>query len=171
MSSESFLKMQPDLNAAAGLACVSEAKRDLTPKGRRDHRSLAFQVLYAMDCLNYESSAQQHLSLYEEYFYLKVEQDSFAIQLVNSVAANQAALKEKLEPLLENWPYQRLDTGTRLLLHMAAWELIYYQKTPFKAVIDEYVELAKAFGEADSYRFINGVLDKIVAGLAQDQTS
>ena len=131
-------------------------------KGQRNHRSLAFQLLYAVDSLDYECDFGQLLTLYEWHFTLKIARDAFAVHIVEGVIARRNGLRRRIEPLLENWGYDRLDCGTRLLLHMAAWELLYCPQVPRKSVIDEYVELAKAFGVMDSYRFVNGILDKMI---------
>jgi N utilization substance protein B len=144
--------------------CVDEDSvlEVVEPKGQRNHRSLAFQLLYAVDSLDYECDFEQLLTLYELHFTLKIARDSFAVQIVKGVVMTREELRARIEPLLENWGYERLDGGTRLLLHMAAWELLYCLEVPFKSVIDEYIELSKAFGVADSYKFVNGILDKIV---------
>ena len=42
--------------------------------------------------------------------------------------------------------------------------------SPYRVVIDEYVELAKTFGAQDSYKYINGVLDKIWVGLRKTES-
>ncbi len=55
----------------------------------------------------------------------------------------------------------RLDQVEQALLRLAVVELRDYIEVPYKVVIDEYVELAKTFGAQDSYKYINGVLDKL----------
>jgi N utilization substance protein B len=49
----------------------------------------------------------------------------------------------------------------RNILRLAAYELIMERETPASVVIDEAVELAKRFGEAEAAGFVNGVLDAI----------
>ena len=44
---------------------------------------------------------------------------------------------------------------------MAAYELLFIAEIPPKVSINEAIELAKRFGDIDSPRFVNGVLDKI----------
>jgi N utilization substance protein B len=46
-------------------------------------------------------------------------------------------------------------------LRLGAFELFAEPLTPAAVVLDEAVELAKRFGEADSPSFVNGVLDAI----------
>jgi len=56
----------------------------------------------------------------------------------------------------------------RNILRLAAFELTRCPDIPFKATLNEAIELAKRYGNDDSGSFINGILDKIhsVAGPA-----
>jgi N utilization substance protein B len=51
----------------------------------------------------------------------------------------------------------------RAILVIGAWELVARLDIPYRVVINEAVELAKAFGGTDGHRFVNGVLDKLAA--------
>lgn len=62
---------------------------------------------------------------------------------------------------LKNWTVERLAAIDRSILRIAVYELLYYNKTPAKVVFDEYVELAKKYGEKDSGGFVNAILDAI----------
>ena len=66
--------------------------------------------------------------------------------------------------LASNWRLERLDATLRALLRSGAWELIKHPETPREVVIDEYVELAKAFFDDAEARFVNAALD----GVAKD---
>lgn len=137
--------------------------KTVEPKSQRALRSLAFQLLYAIDRSNYEISVFDLVDLYKEYYGLQIADNCFSLEIVNGVIDNNLSLQTLIKPFLENWNISRLSCATRLLLCMAAWELKYFTKTPQKAVVDEYVELAKAYGENDCYKFINGILDKLLA--------
>ena len=58
---------------------------------------------------------------------------------------------------------EQLDQVEHALLRLAAAELKHRIDVPFRVVIDEYVELARSFGAEESYKYINGVLDKLAA--------
>ena len=49
----------------------------------------------------------------------------------------------------------------RNVLRMAAYELLYCEDIPPKVSINEAVDLAKKFGDTESGKFVNGILDKI----------
>ena len=53
----------------------------------------------------------------------------------------------------------------RALLVIGAWELAHRPDIPYRVVIDEAVELAKAYGGTDGHKFVNGVLDKLAPQL------
>lgn len=60
-----------------------------------------------------------------------------------------------------NWRFDRIATIDRNILRLGAYELMREPETPALVIIDEAVEMAKRFGEADSPAFVNGVLDAI----------
>ena len=60
-----------------------------------------------------------------------------------------------------NWDIKRMAVIDRNILRLAVTELFYFKQVPVKVVIDEAVELAKAFGAEDSGKFVNGIIDSI----------
>ncbi len=68
---------------------------------------------------------------------------------------------ETLTRLAPQWPPERMPAVDRAVLRLATWELMNTQ-TPPKIIIDEAIEIARAFSTADSSRFVNGVLDAIL---------
>jgi hypothetical protein len=56
------------------------------------------------------------------------------------------------------WPLSRID---RIVLWMALAEMRYFKDIPYKVSIDEAIELAKQFSEANASNFINGILDTL----------
>jgi N utilization substance protein B len=60
-----------------------------------------------------------------------------------------------------NWRLDRIAPVDRTILRLGAYELVGEAETPVAVILDEAVELAKRFGEADSPAFVTGVLDAI----------
>ena len=60
-----------------------------------------------------------------------------------------------------NWRFERIAAVDRNILRVGAYELMHERETSAAVIIDEAVEMAKRFGEADSPSFVNGVLDAI----------
>jgi N utilization substance protein B len=64
-----------------------------------------------------------------------------------------------------NWRFDRIAAVDRNILRLGVFELMREPQTPVAVVIDEAVEMARRFGEADSPAFVNGVLDAIMRKL------
>ncbi len=87
---------------------------------------------------------------------------AFIKELVKGVDENTAGLDAVLQPLAPEWPIDQIARMDRLVLRIGAYELVHHKETPPKVVINEAVELAKAFGGDNSSKFINGVLGSLL---------
>lgn len=94
----------------------------------------------------------------------EADEDWFA-QVVRGVVADQKAIDDRIKKrLASNWRLERIDATLRALLRSGAWELAHKPEVPKEIVIDEYVELAKAFFDEAEAKFVNAALD----GVARD---
>ncbi|WP_332660815.1 transcription antitermination factor NusB [Brevundimonas sp.] len=94
----------------------------------------------------------------------EADEDYFA-QIVRGVVGGQREIDDAVKArLASNWRMERLDSTLRALLRAGAWELRERQDVPREIVIDEYVELAKAFFDDAEAKFVNAALD----GVARD---
>ena len=88
--------------------------------------------------------------------------EAFFAEIVHGVVADQAAIdKAIVKRLAAGWKLQRLDATVRAILRAGAWELSSRLDVPMEVVIDEYVDLAKAFFDPTEAGFINAALDAI----------
>ena len=87
-----------------------------------------------------------------------IEDIPFVERLVNGVIQNADELLKHLSPLAPERPLADIARVDRVILQIGLYELLHEQATPPKVVINEAVELAKAFGGDNSSKFINGVL-------------
>ena len=131
---------------------------------RRQVRSLIFHILYTIDAFEYDLSVESVIGQYNLGFDMDIPLDGEVAQTVKAIIAKRAEIDEFLLPLLSNWRLDRIGCCTHLILYMAGWELM-DTETPKTIVINEAIELAKAFSEKDAYKFINGVLDQAVKKL------
>ena len=60
-------------------------------------------------------------------------------------------------------PLTELSPVERAALLLGTYELVHHTEVPYRATINEAVELAKFFGGAEGFRFVNGVLDRVAA--------
>ena len=104
----------------------------------------------------------------DEYKLAKTDVNYFRSLLKGTITYHEE-LDAKIINLLDR-PIEELDTIERAILHIGCYELEYHNDIPWKSVINESVELAKTFGAEDSYKYINGVLDKVAKELRQNQT-
>ena len=81
--------------------------------------------------------------------------------LIDGVMKNMPTLDSLIKKYVKNWEIERMAVIDRNILRMAAFEIIFLEEIPPKVSINEAIELAKRFGDIDSPRFVNGVLDKI----------
>lgn len=97
--------------------------------------------------------------------YRAIAQDhEFIKRLVDGVDKRQSDLDAVIQPVAPEWPLDQIARMDRLVLRIGVFELLYTNKeTPSKVVINEAVELAKAFGGENSSKFVNGVLGTVLA--------
>ena len=88
----------------------------------------------------------------------KADTDYFR-DILNGNASNSTAIRDSLAPFLDRAMHE-LDPVTRAVLYLGVYELKYQPALPLRVVLNESVELARMFGAEDSYKYINGVLDK-----------
>lgn len=89
--------------------------------------------------------------------------EAFFAELVRGVVADQAGIDRAVaRRLAKGWKLERLDATARAILRAGSFELLHRPDVPAEVVIDEYVELAKAFFEATTEpAFVNAALDAI----------
>src|SRR5262249_31586439 len=124
-------------------------------------REVALQVLF-QDDLNPGNNPGQA----DEFLRARLSQDElieFARSLVAGVRKNRAELDALLGRTADNWSLERMATTDRNVLRLGAYEIL-YADTPDRVAINEAVELAKRFGTAHSAQFVNGILDRFLAG-------
>jgi len=136
---------------------------------RHRARELALSFLYQTEFYPLESFEERFQAFWAEHP-AKPEVRSFAEELVRGTIGQRKAIDALLSSHLEHWILSRLALVDLCILRLAAYELLFHGKTPWKVAIDEAIELAKAFGGKDSGAFVNGVLDKIHT-LAKDRSA
>ena len=80
---------------------------------------------------------------------------------LEGITKHLSALDEQINGSLENYRPERVDRVDRAILRLATYELLHCPDIPTAVVIDEAIELSRAFSTTESKRFINGILDKI----------
>ena len=91
-----------------------------------------------------------------------LDDTDFVNMLVKGVSKQSASLDEKLQPVAPEWPIDQIARMDRMVLRIGLYELENEADVPPKVVINEAVELAKAFGGDNSSKFVNGVLGTLL---------
>lgn len=116
---------------------------------------LLYQIeISKADC---QSAYQSYLKSYPQ----KQEIADFSLMLFEGVSKNLQELDSLIKKYVKNWEIDRMAIIDRNILRIACFEMIFIEEIPPKVSINEAIELAKRFGDIDSPRFVNGVLDKI----------
>lgn len=131
---------------------------------RRQAREEALQILYQLD-MNHELTPEAGMYHFENHFSKPTNVDPFTQRLVSGISAKLAELDEKLNAITDNWRTDRMAVVDRNLLRLGAYEILYCDEIAATITINEMVEIAKHFGSESSPPFINGVLDKLKAGI------
>ncbi|MBM3253318.1 MAG: transcription antitermination factor NusB, partial [Candidatus Omnitrophica bacterium] len=87
---------------------------------------------------------------------------SYCEKLVEGTIKNLDNIDSVVSRYATNWRLKRMAVVDRNILRLATYELLYLEDIPPKVAINEAVELAKKFGDSDSGKFVNGVLDRIL---------
>ena len=150
------------------------AEPQLTSRQRRARtvsRLAAVQALYQMELAG--AGVETVISEFSNFRFdadiegepLAEADEAYFADIVRGVVENQREIDAAVtKRLASNWRLERIDATLRALLRSGAWELLKQPDTPREVVIDEYVELAKAFFDDAEARFVNAALD----GVAKD---
>ena len=129
-------------------------------------RIIALQTLYEeefrLECGDAFFDASEVLERNIKRYDQMIDDRAFIQRLVDGVRAHLDELDAILQPIAPEWPLSQIARMDRVVLRMGAYELLYGEDVPPKVVINEAVELAKAFGGENSSKFINGVLGTVL---------
>lgn len=88
--------------------------------------------------------------------------EAFFGDIVRGVVSHQQEIDAAVtKRLAANWRLERLDATLRATLRSATYELMHRSDVPTEVVLDEYVEIAKAFFAKTDSGFVNGALDAV----------
>ncbi|MBI2311943.1 MAG: transcription antitermination factor NusB [Betaproteobacteria bacterium] len=129
---------------------------------RRRSREFVLQGIYQWQLAGGDASAIEQ-QFREAKGFEKCDR-SFVTALLEGIIGEHGRLEGEIAPFLDR-PLKELSPVERGILLMGAFELAFHPQTPYRAIINEAVELAKTFGGTDGYKYVNGVLDKLAGKL------
>lgn len=158
------------------IAAASDMPAAQAPDRRRQARLAAVQALYQVEVG--EASPQ---SVILEFLRHRLDEEIDGVrlgridrslfgELVKNVWADRRNLEDMVAAVLdEDWAVERLERLLRLILVCGAYELAERPHVPARAVINEYVELARAFFGGKEPALVNGVLDRLARSLREGE--
>lgn len=123
-------------------------------------RERALQILF-----QYDIHGKPGIWLEEFWKPLKDNEETrlFAERLVAGVRDHRKELDELIGRYATNWKVSRMQIVDRNILRLGAYELLWLDEVPAKVTVNEAIELAKDFGDDEAAKFVNGILDKVLA--------
>ncbi|MFH1381105.1 MAG: transcription antitermination factor NusB [Candidatus Omnitrophota bacterium] len=129
-------------------------------RSRTQARECALKILYSVDIRKEPYRECAHI-FWESVPDIDKAVKKFSSMLVDGVFANKDSIDKAISKNAINWQMERMPTIDRNVLRIAVFELLFVDEIPPKVSINEAIELAKRYGDKDSGKFVNGVLDKI----------
>ncbi|MCG6870743.1 MAG: transcription antitermination factor NusB [Gammaproteobacteria bacterium] len=135
---------------------------------RHKARIAAIQALYQWELTEQPPEAIEDHFLYEHD--LGEADQAWFHELVRQVPLHLHELDDHLMPYLGR-EMDSVDPVEQAILRLGAYELRFHEEIPYRVILDEAIRLAKTFGSENSYRFVNGVLDRVAAKLRAQEVS
>ena len=138
-------------------------------RNRSQAREYALQMLYQLD-LRHATPEHIQTAFWEE---TSSPEDvkAFANQLFRGTAEQLAAIDPLIAGYANNWELKRMAVIDRNILRLGTYELLHVADVPPKVCINEAIELAKRYGDTESSKFINGILDTVHKAHARSETT
>ncbi|MDC0542269.1 transcription antitermination factor NusB [Methylophilaceae bacterium] len=124
---------------------------------RRKSRELVMKSIYR-GLVNQIDINQIKKDIQEDPDYIRADQDLYEEMLLG-VFKNIDSLKQEIESYIDR-SYEELSPIELSIIYFSLYELKYSVSVPYKVVINEAVEIAKTYGGADGYKYINGILNQ-----------
>jgi N utilization substance protein B len=134
----------------------------IVSKNRTQARRNAVQALYQWQ-LTGQDTADIESQFMSQHDMSDVDVDYFK-ELIRQVPLRLHELDDHVTPYLDR-SMDEVDPVERAILRMSAYELEFRLDVPYKAIINESVELAKTFGAEHGHKYVNGVVDKVAKKL------
>jgi N utilization substance protein B len=127
---------------------------------RRKAREAAMRALYEIELGHTPTDTALYVALQEAN--LAPELNDYATRVVRGIRGNLAIIDHKLATIIRDYDYSRIAAVDRNILRVAAYELLEVPEMPPAVTINEAIEIAKRYSTAESGRFVNGVLGRLL---------
>lgn len=132
---------------------------------RRRAREIVLQLLYEADINPHRDQDSARAFIRSRMQGRKALTD-FADDLLRGTLAKREAIDATIGSLATNWTLSRMAVTDRNVLRLGAYEIL-FGDTPDRVAVNEAVVLSKRYGDRNSPRFVNGVLDRLMRDQAK----
>ncbi len=130
---------------------------------RRRAREIVLQLLYEAD-VNGARDADEARKFIRSRLQGRKALTDFADALLAGTLENRDAIDERLSKLATRWTLPRMPVTDRNVLRLGGYEIL-FSDTPGRVAVNEAIILAKRYGDKNSTRFVNGILDRMLKEL------
>ncbi len=141
---------------------IANKKMEKHKSRRRVAREFVLQGLYQWRIAGGEASIIEQ-QLRESETFEHVDEKHFS-RVLKGVLNDVGTLDQHIQPCLDR-PSKELSPVEYAILLLSTFELIHHAEIPYRAIINEAIELARTYGGSDGYKYVNGVLDKLAIRL------
>ena len=144
---------------------TKKVKTSFNPAARRKARRFLVQALYQWHMTGHDILTIEHQFLTQPDFTTQSDMAYFQEVLraiISQIEQFDAHMASFLDRKLTD-----LDPIELAVLRLGTYELAQRLDIPYRVAMNEALELAKIFGSPDSYKYVNGVLDKVAKQLRQ----
>ncbi|MGB7325161.1 MAG: transcription antitermination factor NusB, partial [Rubripirellula sp.] len=127
---------------------------------RRRAREIVLQLLYEAD-INGTRDAESCRRFIRSRLQGRKALTSFACKLLDGTLEHRDQIDQRLAMLATNWTLPRMPVVDRNVLRLGGYEIL-FGDTPGRVAVNESILLAKRYGDKNSPRFINGILDRLM---------
>jgi len=127
--------------------------------GRSKAREQIVQLLYLIE--QSKLNTADAMDFFTKNFEIHEEEMPFIRSRLTGITDELTKIDEKIAKYSEHWKMNRMPKVDRNILRLGAYELEFCVDVPVSVVINEAIELGKKFGDVNTPKFINGILDKI----------
>lgn len=135
---------------------------------RRVAREGVLRALFQMDL----AGAEVNTAI--DYAINDLELTENGLNFLREIVYGTIEKMEEIDALINeyavDWTVERMPTVDRNILRAAIYEILYRDDIPASVAVNEAVELAKKYGDRDSFRFVNGLLGNVVRRFREDQS-
>ena len=130
---------------------------------RRKGRIVAFQAIFAWEAAHPQQEGLLEFPWLDQERRANLGEDTatFARYIVSGTLEYLHLIDDTIKNQLEHWDFSRLARVDLAILRISTYALLLQTDIPASVTINEAVDIAKQYGSADSYRFVNGILDGI----------